>query len=137
LLLIIAGAAFSALAASQSPRAVEMDDLLATLDRLSVKIPPDVYSRDPIRRHLGELSRERCDQRAIASLGKALADAGYRREATTGLVKYSETCGGHAPSLRQAVNILLTLSDYETSVTIASKLIELEPFNNNGHFLRA
>src|SRR4051812_17407742 len=84
LLLIIAGAAFSAPAASQSPRAVETDDLLATLDRLSVKIPPDVYSRDPIRRHLGELSRERCDQRAIASLGKALADAGYRREATTG-----------------------------------------------------
>jgi len=115
--LVIASAAFSAPAASQSPRAVDMDDLLATLDRLSVKIPIDVYGRDPVRRLLGELSRERCDQQAIARLGKALENASYRREATTALVKYSETCGGHAPSLRAAVNILLKLSDYETSVS--------------------
>lgn len=135
--LIIACAAFSAPVASQVPRAADVDDLLATMDRLTLKIPTAVYGRDPIRRHLGELSRERCDQQAIAGLGKALADAGYRREATTALVKFSETCGGHAPSLRQAVNILLTLSDYETAVAISSKIIELVPFNDNGYFLRA
>src|SRR5262245_8565209 len=135
-LLIVAGARIAP-AASQTPSAVDMDDLLATMERLSLKLPMNVYTRDPIRRFLGELSRERCDQRAIADLGKALENAGHRREASTALVTYSETCGGHAPSLRSAVNILLTLSDYPMAVVVASKLIELEPFNDNGYFLRA
>src|SRR3954466_4072477 len=111
LLLVIATAGFAVQAAAQIPRAVDMDDLLKALERLSLKIPMNVYGRDPIRRHLGELAREPCDQRAIADLSKALDSAGYRREATTALVNYSQTCGGHAPSLRTAVNILLTLSD--------------------------
>jgi len=135
--LIIASAAFSVPAASQAPSAVDMDDLLATMGRLALKLPMNVYGRDPIRRHLGELARERCDQQAIADLGKALENAGYRREASTALVTYSETCGGHAPSLRTAVNVLLTLSDYPMSVVVASKVVELEPFNDNGYFLRA
>jgi len=137
LLLVIATAGFAVSAAAQIPRAVDMDDLLKALERLSLKIPMNVYGRDPIRRHLGELAREPCDQRAIADLSKALDSAGYRREATTALVNYSQTCGGHAPSLRTAVNILLTLSDHATAVTVASTLIALEPFNDNGYFLRA
>jgi clan AA aspartic protease (TIGR02281 family) len=52
-------------------------------------------------------------------------------------VSYSATCGGHAPSLRAAVNILLKLSDYPTAVTVASNLIMLEPFYHNGYYLRA
>jgi clan AA aspartic protease (TIGR02281 family) len=135
--LIIASAAFSVPAASQVPSAVNMDNLLAVMDRLSLKIPMSVYGSDPIRRLLGELSRERCDQQAIANLGKALENAGYRREASTALVSYSATCGGHAPSLRTAVNILLMLSDYGTARAVASNLIALEPFNDNGYFLRA
>jgi clan AA aspartic protease (TIGR02281 family) len=133
--LIIASAALRAPAAAQNP--ADTDDLIATMDRLSLKLPMNVYARDPIRRHLGELARERCDQRAIADLGKALESAGYRREAVTALTRYSETCGGHAPSLRTAVNMLLMLTDYGTAVVVSSKLIELEPFNDNGYFLRA
>jgi aspartyl protease family protein len=133
--LVIAIAAFSAPAASQG--AGDMDDLLAVMERLKLKLPMNVYARDPIRRHLGELARERCDQQAIADLGKALESAGYRREAVTALMRYSETCDGHAPSLRTAVNILLMLTDYGTAVVVSSKLIELEPFNDNGYFLRA
>jgi len=56
--------------------------LFAVMERLSLNIPMNVYGRDPIRRHLGELARERCDQQAIADLGKALENAGYRREAS-------------------------------------------------------
>jgi Flp pilus assembly protein TadD len=95
--------------------------------------------RDAIRskRFLDELSRERCDQQAIAELGVALDKLGYRREAATAQVSYSATCGGHAPSLRAAVNILLKLSDYPTAVTVASDLIKLEPFYDNGYYLRA
>ena len=60
-----------------------MDDLVATLERLSLNIPMNVYGRDPIRRHPGELARQHCDQQAIVDLGKALENAGYRREAVT------------------------------------------------------
>ena len=95
------------------------------MNRLSLKLPMNVYSRDPIRRHLAELARERCDQRAIADLGKALESAGYRREAVTALMRYSETCDGHAPSLRSAVNILLMLTDYGTAVVVSSKMMLL------------
>ena len=136
-LFIAASVAFSLPAVSQVPRGVDLDDLVATLERLSLNIPMNVYGRDPIRRHLGELARESCDQQAIADLGKALENAGYRREAVTALVSFSKSCGGHTRSLRTAANILLTLSDYETTVTIASKLIDLEPFHDNGYYLRA
>jgi hypothetical protein len=82
-LLVAASVAFSLPAASQVPRGADMDDLVATLERLSLNIPMNVYGRDPIRRHPGELARERCEQQAIADLGKALENAGYRREAVT------------------------------------------------------
>src|SRR5436309_6031417 len=132
---LIASVVFSAPATAQNLG--NTDDLIATMNRLSLKLPTNVYTRDPIQRHLGELARERCDQRAIADLGKALENAGYRRDAVTALIRYSETCDGHAPSLRTAVNILLMLTDYGTAVVVSSKLIELEPFNDNGYFLRA
>src|SRR5262245_29072862 len=92
-LIFIASAALRAPAAAQNP--ADMDDLTATLNRLSLKLPANVYTRDPIRRHLGELARERCDQKAIADLGKALESAGYRRDAVTALMRYSETCHAH------------------------------------------
>jgi clan AA aspartic protease (TIGR02281 family) len=135
LFLVIASAAFSAPAASQNPG--DMDDLLTVMERLKLKLPTNVYGGDPVRQFLGQLSRERCDQQAIADLGKALDSAGYRREASTALVSYSESCGGHAQSLRSAVTILVRLSDYATAATVASKVIELEPFNGGGYLQRA
>jgi aspartyl protease family protein len=133
--LVIASAALSAPAASQTPG--DTDDLLAVMERLKLKLPMNVYGSDPVRQFLGQLGRERCDQQAIADLGKALDSAGYRREASTALVSYSETCGGHAQSLRSAVVILLRLSDYETAAAVASKVIELEPFGGAGYLQRA
>src|SRR5215470_14448531 len=119
-----------ALAPSQTARGVDMDDVSAAMERLQVRIPMSVAGRDPVRRHLAELGREPCDQRAIADLGRALDDAGYRREAANAHIRFSQTCGGHAASLRTAVNILLKLSDYAKSVTVATDLIKLEPFND-------
>src|SRR5712671_703538 len=131
--LIASSTSFSAKA--QAP--VDVDDLFATMERLAINVPMNIAGRDPVRRHLGELSREKCDQRAIAELGTALDKAGYRREAATAHIQFSKTCDGHAPSLRSAVNTLLKLSDYPTAITIASNLISLEPFNDNGYYLRA
>ena len=48
---------------------------------------------------------------------------------------FSDSCGGHASSLRAAVNILIKLSAYDDAATTASRLIELEPFNDNGYYL--
>ena len=126
-----------ALAPSQRAMGVDMDDLVAAMERLQIAIPMSVAGHDPVRRHLAELNREPCDQRAIADLGKALDDAGYRREAANAHIKFSQTCGGQAASLRAAVNILLKLSDYAHAVTVATDLIALEPYNDNGFFLRA
>ena len=133
--LVIAIVAFSAPAAPQG--AGEMDNLVAVMERLKLKLPTNVYGSDPVRQFLGQLSRERCDQQAIADLGKALDSAGYRREASNTLVSYSETCGGHAQSLRSAVVILLRLSDHDTAAAVASKVIELEPFEGIGYLQRA
>src|SRR5262249_10168912 len=78
-LLIVSTALLGPPAAAQTP--ADMDNLLAAMDRLSLKVPMSVYARDPVKRFLGELARERCDQQAIADLGDALDKAGYRREA--------------------------------------------------------
>src|SRR6266516_2965331 len=85
--LMVSGIAFSATGAPQAP--IDVDDLLATMDRLAINVPMDIAGRDPVRRHLGELSRERCDQQAIADLGSALDKAGYRREAATAHIRFS------------------------------------------------
>jgi clan AA aspartic protease (TIGR02281 family) len=111
-------------------------DLVATMERLSIKLPMQVAESDAIKRPLEELGRERCDQSAIASLGTALEKAGYRREAANAQVTFSETCGGHAPSLRAAAGVLLKLSDYKAAEAIASDLIKLEPFSSSGYYLR-
>jgi clan AA aspartic protease (TIGR02281 family) len=132
------GSAACGAAWSQTARSgADMDGLFPALDRLQVGIPVAVAGRDPIRRHLEELSREPCDQQAIADLGKALDAAGYRRDAANAHIRFSETCGGHAPSLRTAANILLKLSDYAATVTVTTDLIKLEPYNDNGFYLRA
>ena len=122
----------SAQSLPQDPEAITR-----AMERLSIQLPLDVTQRYAVSKPLEELSRERCDQQAIVNLGKALEQSGYRREAATAHVSFSDSCGGHASSLRTAVNILIKLSDYAAAGTLASKLIELEPFNDNGYFLRA
>jgi tetratricopeptide (TPR) repeat protein len=95
-------------------------------------------NNEPVKSPLEELAREPCDQKAIQELGDALQKVGRRREAATVHISFSATCPGHyATSLRIAINILLTLSDYKRAESVASDLIALEPFNDNGYYLRA
>jgi hypothetical protein len=65
-LLIVSTTFLSPPAAAQTP--VDMDDLLAAMDRLSLRLPMSVYGRGPVKRFLDELARERCDQQAVADL---------------------------------------------------------------------
>jgi clan AA aspartic protease (TIGR02281 family) len=113
------------------------DVVAKSLERLGLNVPIATAASDPVRKPLEELEREPCDQKAIVTLGLALDRAGYRREGAKAHIKFSQSCGGHAPSLRAAANILLNLSDYATVASVASDLINAEPFGNNGYYLRA
>jgi aspartyl protease family protein len=119
---------------AQSPAA---GDVAGALARLGIELPKTVTPTASVRGPLEELTREKCDQDAILHLGDALDAAGYRRESAIAQVNFSSQCGGYAPALRGAVNTLLKLSDYATAETIASDLIRLEPYGDNGYFLRA
>jgi len=100
-------------------------------------LPETVEANASVHRPLEQLSRERCDRQAIFDLARALQTAGYRREAAKVDVTFSGMCGGYAPSLRQAANVLLELSDFSGAETASSELIELEPLYDNGYYLRA
>lgn len=108
----------------------------ATIERFGIQLPASVYNRQPIRRLLETLDRERCDRDAIAELGAEMQKAGFRREAALAFVSFSGSCNGHARSLRSAVNIYLTITDHDKALETATRLIELEPFEDNGYYLR-
>ena len=113
------------------------EDIMKSVERLGLDVPLHLAMREAVARRLDELRREPCDQKAIVGLANALEHEGYRREGAKAHIKFSELCGGHAPSLRAAANILLDLSDNVGAASVASSLIDMEPFNNNGYFLRA
>ena len=108
-----------------------------TLARLAIELPSSVTATAAVRAPLEQLGREKCDQDAILNLAKALEQAGYRREAAVAEVNFSSQCGGYPEALRGAVNILLKLSDFTTAENVATNLIKLEPYSDNGYFLRA
>jgi aspartyl protease family protein len=122
---------------SQTAAEKDWERMSATLERLNVGLPMNAAGRAAVLHSLEVLGREPCDQDAIAELGKTLQNTGHRRDAATAHVRFSQTCNGHAPSLRAAVNILLTLSDHTKAAEVASDLIKLEPFDDNGYYLRA
>jgi clan AA aspartic protease (TIGR02281 family) len=122
---------------SQTATAPIPEQVSAVMERLTLTLPGNIAMREGVRRPLEELARERCDQQAIINLAEALQQAGYRRDAATAHLRFSETCGGHAQSLRSAANILLDLSDHAGTTAVATDLIKLEPFDDNGYYLRA
>jgi len=52
-------------------------------------------------------------------------------------IAFSDRCGGNPGAVRRAVNILLQLNDPAAVVSAATKLIDLEPYGDNGYYLRA
>jgi clan AA aspartic protease (TIGR02281 family) len=119
---------------TSSAQAGEFDDTLLTL---GITLPESVLRSDSVRGSLDELHRERCDQTAITGLGDALQKLGRRREAAVAQIRFSETCGGNATVVRRAVNVLLQLNDHPAVVSAATELIKLEPYSDNGYYLRA
>lgn len=111
--------------------------MTAVIERFKLAGSPAAASGMTVRRRLAELQREPCDKDAIAALGKALQDSGFRREAANAFIAFSDTCKEHVPSLRAAANILLRLSDYTAATQVATDIIKLEPHQDNGYFLRA
>ncbi len=120
-----------------APRATEAQTASDALTRFDLSLPAQTLRLPDVSSALDALGREKCDRDAILALGDALQKANYRREGAKALIRFSEDCGGHAPSLRLATNMFLTITDYPKALETASKLIELEPFSDNGHYLRA
>jgi clan AA aspartic protease (TIGR02281 family) len=119
------------------PSARTTTDLTETLASLAIDLPPGVRAMPAVREPLEQLGRESCDQDAIQHLARGLEQVGYRREAAVALVSFSSQCGGYAEGLRSAINIVLKLSDFALAEAIAADLIKLEPYGDNGYFLRA
>jgi clan AA aspartic protease (TIGR02281 family) len=132
--IVLAALVGMASSATSSAQTADFDD---TLSRLGITLPDSVMQSESVRRPLDELHRERCDQTAISALGEGLQKVGRRREAATALISFSKACGGHASSVRRAVNILLQLNDHAAVIGGATELIKLEPYADNGYFLRA
>jgi clan AA aspartic protease (TIGR02281 family) len=125
-------------ASPQGLRAARDPAVIDTLDRLGIDAPGIIFNNEPVKSPLEALAREPCDQKAIEELGTALDKVGYRRDAANAHIAFSATCPGHhAPSLRTAINILLSLSDYKQAEAVANNLIALEPYSDNGYYLRA
>ncbi len=124
-------------AAAGADTAADPKALSAAMSRLSLDLPMDIAGIGPVRKSLEDLNREPCDQQAILALGLALDRVGRKREAAGAQVRFSQACGGHAPSLKVAVNMLLALSDYAGAAAAAAELIKLDPHDDGSFYLRA
>src|SRR5262245_51622358 len=118
-------------------RAGELADARRAAEDLGIALPEYVITAPGVARQLGALARERCDQQAAYQLSKSQENESYRREGAEALVAFSDRCGGYADGIRRAINLLLDVSDYDRSVELAGKLIEMEPNSDNGYYLRA
>jgi clan AA aspartic protease (TIGR02281 family) len=116
---------------------VDMAAVSAAMNRLSIVLPKDIAGAGSVRKSLDDLNREPCDQQAIVALGVALDKVGRKREAANAQLGFSKACGGYAPSLKMAVNMLLALSDYAGAATTATELINLNPHDDGNFYLRA
>jgi len=116
---------------------MDIDAVSAAMNRLSIALPLDIAGAGSVKKSLDDLNREPCDQQAIVALGLALDRVGRKREAADAQLNFSKACGGHAPSLKLAVNMLLALSDYAGAATTATELIGLNPHDDGNFYLRA
>jgi len=107
------------------------------MSRLSIALPMDIAGAGSVKRSLDDLNREPCDQQAIVALGLALDKIGRKREAANAQLSFSKACGGYAPSLKMAANMLLALSDYAGAATAATELVNLNPHDDGNFYLRA
>jgi clan AA aspartic protease (TIGR02281 family) len=130
---LVIATASPALAQTAAPPAATLN----ATDRFGLDLPLWISDKVAIARSLDDLTREPCDKAAIAELSQALQKNGRRRDAANALEIFSDDCKGDATSLRSAVNVLLTLSDTTKAEAVATKLIALEPYGDNGYYLRA
>jgi clan AA aspartic protease (TIGR02281 family) len=142
---VVFAAAFPALSLAEPAATTPVPASTAAADKkisdlltgLKLTLPDDLDTNELVRPSLVELSREPCDKAAIVKFAEALKTAGYKREAAMSLTGFSDACNGDVKSLRSAANIYLGISDYHAVIDVATQLIKLEPFADNGYYLRA
>src|SRR5262249_2986925 len=106
------------LLAGTASHADDRADMQRAGEAPGISLPDDVLRNREVARQLRALSRERCDQKAIYKLSKALEEESYRREAADALIKFSDNCGGYEDGIRRAINVLLDISDYPRAIEL-------------------
>ncbi|MDL2400619.1 retroviral-like aspartic protease family protein [Rhizobium mayense] len=112
--------------------------LLAIYKQYDIEPLPNVVAgRNPMSTYLDMLRREPCDWNALYKFGMELQAQGYRHEAATALVAFSNKCTPSNVALQSAASILLNLSEFDQAQKVADDLIAMTPGVPDYHFLRA
>jgi clan AA aspartic protease (TIGR02281 family) len=100
-------------------------------------LPILVEWRPSVQTELDRLRREPCYRDAVVKLANDLLDAGYPREAATGLMSFAKRCGGARQVLPTAYEALQRIGDFQGSLEIAKQLVEIAPENGTFRYWRA
>jgi aspartyl protease family protein len=85
---------------------------------------------------LKALQRRPCEAKALLGLGRALEDAGYRREAAEGLANAGKACGGPDAASIHAVELFLKLGDNDKALAAAEEAVRRAPKSSYAMYLR-
>jgi tetratricopeptide (TPR) repeat protein len=113
-------------------------DFEATYNELGIQpLPSSIEGQQRISSRLAQLHREPCYRDAIIGLGRALLDAGYPREAATGLRSFVKRCGGAPEILPLAFTGLERINDFSAALEVANELVEAVPASGSFRYWRA
>jgi tetratricopeptide (TPR) repeat protein len=100
-------------------------------------LPSNVERQERVQNRLAQLSREPCYRDAVVNLARALLDAGYPREAATGLRSFVKHCGSASEVLPLAFTGLERINDFSGALEVANELVEAVPANASFRYWRA
>ncbi|AOZ09754.1 TIGR02281 family clan AA aspartic protease [Cupriavidus malaysiensis] len=100
-------------------------------------VPGSVLAGTPARQPLERLTREPCDIEAASALSRALAEAGYRREAAGLRLAFAGNCPRGRDLLPGAIPLLQAIGDNAGALQVAERLVASDPDHPQWRFLRA
>lgn len=99
-------------------------------------LPFAVANASGVRSWLERLKRETCDRAAIEPLAAGLKAEGYARQAAEALSSFYDRCNGAPELLDEAVENLMSLSDFKRAYELADTLVKADPAYARYRYLR-
>ena len=100
------------------------------------ELPVSIQSSPKIKILLDQLREENCDQGAIFPLADLLKNQGRARQAAEALESFYVRCKGSAELLDNAVELLMTLSDFQKAHELTGTLVRDDPAYARYRYLR-